>query len=470
MRIVRWLASMFFICVGLLLCCGTASAFVAGHQNSDLADIPNHWITKAKDDLHIVYNHTSHGSQIISGIDGLEDFPPFGNKYAWTNTNHSPVAGTLSLSNYGIPGENDLSRGDKDGDGDGIADWAEDTYAFLVNTNNYHINVVMWSWCNIGGHNIPRYLRSMEWLIAQFSTGGSTFTDSVMTTPASPHARAATNPVKFVFMTGHANGGGEGDSSDSRNQLIRAHVATWNRILFDFSDLENYDPDNNYYLDKRLTDALQYDSDGNGSRDAYWSSEYLNRHSGGQTYLITKGTGSYGGIASCAHSNGPNNDSFVNCTLKGKAVWYLFARLAGWNGGGVTTYSLSVSKSGDGLVTSTPAGISCGSDCSEDYTAGTSVSLSSQADAGWNFIGWGGDCTGTGDCDVTMDSAKSVTAEFSLQGDLNGDNSLTLADVIVGLQVITGFGNAASPHGDVNGDGKIGMVEVLYLLNKLSNP
>jgi ADP-ribose pyrophosphatase YjhB (NUDIX family) len=46
---------------------------------------------------------------------------------------------------------------------------------------------------------------------------------------------------------------------------------------------------------------------------------------------LTRGDGSYPGAGSCAHSNGPGNDARLNCVLKGRAAWYLFARLAGWN-------------------------------------------------------------------------------------------------------------------------------------------
>ncbi|MGI8515627.1 MAG: InlB B-repeat-containing protein [Acidimicrobiia bacterium] len=67
---------------------------------------------------------------------------------------------------------------------------------------------------------------------------------------------------------------------------------------------------------------------------------------------------------------------------------------------------------GGGTVTSDPAGIDCGSDCTEDYTESTIVTLTANADALSVFIGWSGDCSGTGTCVVTMDSAKSVTATF----------------------------------------------------------
>jgi len=299
------------------------AAILIDHTSTDLSAIPTQWINTAKADLHIAYNHTSHGSQLITGMNALENFPDFGSLYSWQDTSHGDSS-SLSLDDHGIPGKNDLSGGDQDSDRDGIDDWAEDTYTFLDNPNNYHINVVMWSWCNIGGHDIPRYIDSMEWLIAQFSTGGT-------------HARAAAHPVQFVFMTAHANGGGEGDSSDSRNELIRQHCASHDRILFDFSDIENYDPDNNYYLDKNLTDALYYDA--NGSHDANWAVEYLNRHDNNELDRLTTGenVSGYSGCDGCAHSDGPGDLARLNCILKGRAAWNLFARLAGWPGVGADT-------------------------------------------------------------------------------------------------------------------------------------
>jgi hypothetical protein len=63
-------------------------------------------------------------------------------------------------------------------------------------------------------------------------------------------------------------------------------------------------------------------------------------------------------------------------------------------------------------VTSSPAGISCGADCTETYNHGTNVTLTASADAGWAFTGWGGDCAGTGTCALAMDAAKNVSATF----------------------------------------------------------
>ncbi|MEI2783989.1 MAG: S8 family serine peptidase [Candidatus Competibacter sp.] len=79
-------------------------------------------------------------------------------------------------------------------------------------------------------------------------------------------------------------------------------------------------------------------------------------------------------------------------------------------------YTLTVSKAGtgSGTVTSNPAGINCGGDCSETYNAGIPVTLTATAAAGSTFIGWSGVCSGTSAaCTVTMDAAKSATANFN---------------------------------------------------------
>jgi uncharacterized repeat protein (TIGR02543 family) len=76
---------------------------------------------------------------------------------------------------------------------------------------------------------------------------------------------------------------------------------------------------------------------------------------------------------------------------------------------------LTVQKqgTGSGTVTSTPSGISCGSDCSALFSPGTPVVLTALPASGSTFAGWTGACAGTGVCNVTMNSAKSVTATFA---------------------------------------------------------
>jgi hypothetical protein len=77
------------------------------------------------------------------------------------------------------------------------------------------------------------------------------------------------------------------------------------------------------------------------------------------------------------------------------------------------TYTLTVNKTGNGMgtVTSTPAGINCGSTCSSDYTDGTQVELIASPTSGSSFAGWSGACNASGE--VTMTSNKTCTATFS---------------------------------------------------------
>jgi len=80
-----------------------------------------------------------------------------------------------------------------------------------------------------------------------------------------------------------------------------------------------------------------------------------------------------------------------------------------------SSYSLSVSKAGTGTGTVTGAsGISCGAMCSKGFPPDTIVTLSASPLPGSVFVGWGGACSGTDTCTVTMNANQSVTARFDL--------------------------------------------------------
>ncbi|MBI9099915.1 MAG: hypothetical protein JEY91_15650, partial [Spirochaetaceae bacterium] len=55
------------------------------HTSTDLTKIPDAAIRAAKANLHIAYNHTSHGSQLITGMNCLEVYPDYSGKYSWNN-------------------------------------------------------------------------------------------------------------------------------------------------------------------------------------------------------------------------------------------------------------------------------------------------------------------------------------------------------------------------------------------------
>ena len=88
------------------------------------------------------------------------------------------------------------------------------------------------------------------------------------------------------------------------------------------------------------------------------------------------------------------------------------------------TNTLTVTKAGNGsgAVTSSPAGITCGTECSATFTANTVVTLTATPDANNTFSGWSGACTGSATCQVTMDAAKRVTATFTAPQSNSGGN------------------------------------------------
>ena len=109
----------------------------------------------------------------------------------------------------------------------------------------------------------------------------------------------------YSYMTGHLNGSGEEGQLNQRNNQIRAHCMEHgkNRILFDFADIESYDPDGNYFLDRGADDGCYYDT-------CNWADEWCAANPGECE------------SCSCAHSR------CLNCQLKGRAFWYMMASIA----------------------------------------------------------------------------------------------------------------------------------------------
>ena len=230
-------------------------------------------------------------------MNALENFPPFGTKYEWSDGGSVG----LDLDDYGIPGCADLSQGDWI-DGNGVTPWVTATRNLLNKPENAHVNVIMWSWCSIDGHNITRYLDNMEILVAEYPN------------------------VDFVFMTGHAQGQGEGGFIYAANQQIRQHCIDNDRILFDFADIESYDPDGTYHYDNPMWDDLDY----NPGRTNNWGIEWCSANVGSELEQLTTGNGvaGYGGCGNCAHSGSAGGGETINCVLKGRAVWWMMAGLA----------------------------------------------------------------------------------------------------------------------------------------------
>jgi hypothetical protein len=109
-------------------------------------------------------------------------------------------------------------------------------------------------------------------------------------------------------------------------------------------------------------------------------------------------------------------------------------------------FELKIDKTGagSGTVISTPAGITCGVECSAEFVEGEIIELEAEAEEGSEFAGWSavtgdpGTCVGTtSPCEVTMSEAVELEAEFAIapptvanvspnEGPLGGGQVVTL--------------------------------------------
>jgi hypothetical protein len=234
-----------------------AQSIIADHTVVHVFDqIPASVIEGIKNSYRIFYCHTSHGSQIVTGMDMVRDENPL---YDYNNS-----SGTLSLYEYG----DDLGHV-------GDTSWAPITRNAL--SSDPSINMVIWSWCGGCSDNteegINIYLNKFNELEQDYPN------------------------VKFVYMTGHLDGTGIDGNLYARNNQIRAYCLANGKTLFDFADIESYDPDGNYYPDE--TDACEWCDT--------WCAAHVCPDCGG-----------------CAHSH------CFNCYQKGKAFWWMMAKIDGW--------------------------------------------------------------------------------------------------------------------------------------------
>jgi hypothetical protein len=262
-----------------------AEAIIIDHRHTNLSLIPTAWISQAKLGLRIAYQHTSHGSQLVTGLRALMD--ALGSPYDYASTSSGYNAGVF-LNDYGIPEASDLGNPDR-------TTWATATRNLLNRAGGCDRNVVIWSWCGQASSattlDIQTYLSLMSQLEADYPN------------------------IKFVYMTGHLDGTGVGGNLHQRNEQIREFCRVNEKILFDFADIESYNPDGVCFLDKGASDGCFY-SDGN------WAQEWLAANPASTLTQIVNLCGS------CAHSER------LNCVLKGRALWWLLARIAGWSGRG----------------------------------------------------------------------------------------------------------------------------------------
>ena len=269
-------------------CVVAPSYIIADHNAADaFENIPDCWVEEAKSQFIIGYGFTSHGTQVTSGLWGLNDL---------MNDAGSPND-LYYFNNGGTNGALDLERGDGYGcqwlDHDvGYTPWLSETRNYLdgydpgcppdepaVSGDHSDVNTIMWSWCGqVNDVNLQTH-----------------YFDNVV-------ALESEYPgITFIYMTGHLE---SNQAVLSANNQIRQHVQDVNGILFDFADIEKWDPAGQEH--PWDTDACNWCSD--------WCA-----NSEDCTSILNA-------ISGCAHSHE------YNCYRKAKAFWWMMARIAGWDG------------------------------------------------------------------------------------------------------------------------------------------
>ena len=275
-----------FCCAAIFLMAGAcrAGSLLIDHRHTDVTRLTQAQIERAKSTLHIAYGHTSHGSQLTDGMSALVGFANGGGKglalpaniFAWNNGGHD---GALDLHDGALC--NDVGY---------YPDWVVCTSNYLDDPENADVNVILWSWCG-----------QMTWKYS----GGALSNEYLL-----PMAQLELDypNVTFVYMTGHVDIWDDANNKAACD-VIRAWCASNNRVLYDFNDIEHYDPDGTYF--EFVDDYCSVYDGAGGSVTGNWAEEWQTAH--------TQNVDWYD--CSAAHSLP------LNGNLKAYAAWALWCRL-----------------------------------------------------------------------------------------------------------------------------------------------
>lgn len=253
-----------------------SGTIIVDHTCTDITRIPDYWLEQAKR-LTVHYAHTSHGSQIVTGLEWLEAQDArysVSVRYCGSDLGLEDEPRALRLCD-GNPPDDYVTPELYWASEEGLARTRRAAGTGLFSFS-------MWSWCGQQSDNdlgtVQQYLDALDRLEQEYPR------------------------MRFIYMTGHTDGGS--DTLARNNDFVRRYVREHGKVLFDFASIESYDPAGNYYPE--ASDACE------------WCDTWCSTHPQDCAHLDQ--------IGDCAHTHP------LQCKLKAQAFWWLMARLAGWPG------------------------------------------------------------------------------------------------------------------------------------------